>query len=47
VIPQFGASLTGDSGVVIYDHNMFIIQTTARDKQSSLFGSGLLVPEGH
>ncbi len=24
--PQFGASLTDDSRVVIYDHNMFIIQ---------------------
>jgi hypothetical protein len=26
VTPQFGASLTDDSRVIIYDHNMFIIQ---------------------
>ncbi len=28
MIPQFGASLTDDARVVIYDRNMFIIQTT-------------------
>ncbi len=28
--PQFGASLTDDVRVVIYDHNMFIIEATGR-----------------
>jgi hypothetical protein len=28
VTPQFGASLTGDSRVVIYNRNIFIIQAT-------------------
>jgi len=27
-MPQFGASLTDDSRVVIYDGNMFIIEAT-------------------
>jgi hypothetical protein len=27
-MPQFGASLTDDSRIVIYDRNMFIVQTT-------------------
>jgi hypothetical protein len=27
-MPQFGASLADDSGVVIYDRNMFIVQAT-------------------
>ncbi len=26
--PQFGASLTDDSRVIIYDHNLFMIQAT-------------------
>ncbi len=26
--PQFGASFANDSSVVIYDHNMFIVQAT-------------------
>jgi len=29
VTPQFGASLTDDSRVIIYDRNMFIVQATA------------------
>jgi hypothetical protein len=28
VTPQFGASFANDSSVVIYDHNMFIVQGT-------------------
>ncbi len=32
VMPQFGASLTYDSRVVIYDRNMFIIQATGMVK---------------
>jgi hypothetical protein len=28
VTPQFGASLTGDSRVIIYDRDMFITQAT-------------------
>ncbi len=27
-MPQFGTSLTDDSKVLIYDHNMFLIQAT-------------------
>ncbi len=27
-MPQFGASLTDNARVIIYDHNMFIIQGT-------------------
>ncbi len=34
VMPQFGASLTDDSRVVIYDRNMFIIQATDMVKGS-------------
>jgi hypothetical protein len=29
VVNKLGASLTGDTRVVIYDHHMFIVQATA------------------
>ncbi len=37
---QFGASLTYDSRVIIYDHNMFLIQATENtwDRETLLQG---------
>ncbi len=34
-MPQFGASQTDDARVVIYDHNVFIIQATGPAIQHS------------
>ncbi len=36
-MPQFGASLTDDSRIVIYDRNMFIVQSTEQFKQARVF----------
>ncbi len=36
-MPRFGASLTEDVKVVIYDRNMFIIQATDCDTVVKLF----------
>jgi hypothetical protein len=49
VTPQFGASLTDDSRVVIYDHNMFIIVTKhevpiSEHTQYKVLPSGGLLP---
>ncbi len=35
-MPQFGASLTDDARVVIYDRNMFIIQATGHSSTNTI-----------
>jgi len=40
VINKLEASLTGDAGVVIYDHHMFIVQATGVNL-NSIFGAKL------
>jgi hypothetical protein len=36
MMPQFGASLTGDTRIIIYDRNMFIILVTAYISETTM-----------
>jgi hypothetical protein len=36
-MPQFGASLADDSRVIFYNHNMFVVQATARYLKQTTF----------
>ncbi len=39
VINKFGASLTGDARVIIYDRHMFIVQATTAPKTCYFFNN--------
>jgi hypothetical protein len=45
VTPQFGASLADFSRVIIYDHNIFIVQATdyclVKEEKKPIIGAGL------
>jgi hypothetical protein len=43
-MPQFGASLTDDSRIVIYDRNMFIVQATGVSGRIQIPGLRIMFP---